>query len=84
MLLEQVLGRKIRKEREQEWKRTQCLCAIGKKVAYNIFIASNRTLPNKAIKAIGINQPGQIGRINKSTNNKALLTQVFHLNIANA
>ena len=56
-LLEQVLGCKNTKEREQEWKRTHHPCVIGKRVAYNIFIATNRTLLSKAIRVVGINQP---------------------------
>ena len=56
---------------------------LWKGVARDICIVANRVLPSKSIRAVGIDRPRQMGRINKSTDSRALLTQMFHLNVTN-
>ena len=71
------------KEKEQEWKRTYCPCAIRKRVACDICIVASGTLPSKAIRAISIDRARKTRRVNENTSSRASLTQVFCLNVTN-
>ena len=46
---------------------------LHERIAHDICVAPNRTLLSKAIRTIGINRPGQVGRINNSTDSRVLL-----------
>ena len=54
---------------------------LQKRITHDIFITRHGTLPSKTIKAISIDCPRQIRRINRNARNRGILVQVFQLNV---
>ena len=64
-----------KKPRRKKLKRTHRLCAIQKRIAHDIYVARHRTLPNKAIKAISIDYPRKMRRVNRNARSSGILVQ---------
>ena len=64
-----------KKPRRKKLKRTHCPCAIQKRIAHDIYVAGHRTLPNKAVKAISIDCPRKMRRVNRNARSSGILVQ---------
>ena len=54
-------------EAKKKWKRTHRPCAIWKRVAHDIYVTGHKTLPSKAIRAISIDRPRQVRKVDIGT-----------------
>ena len=61
------------KEKEQREERTYCPSFGRKRIAYDIWITGHNALLSKAIKAIGINHPRKVWRVNELTDSRLIL-----------
>ena len=70
-----------KKKERKKWKRTHRPCAVQKRITHDICITRHGMLPSKTIRAISIDRPRQMRRIDRNTRNRGILVQVIQLNV---
>ena len=75
------MTRKKKKRELEKRKRNQCLNAERERIAHDIRITRHSTLPSKAIRAISMDRPREMWRINGFTSNRFLLLQFSTLEV---
>ena len=67
----EIKREKWKKEKEQREGRTHRSGVGRKRIAHDIRITGHNTLPSKAIKAISIDHPREMWRVNQLTGNNS-------------
>ena len=70
-----------KKKQRKKWKRTHRPYAVQKRITHDICITRHKTLPSKTVKAISIDFPRQMRRVNRNGWSRGILVQVFQLNV---
>ena len=70
-----------KEEAKKEVKKTHRSCAWSQGITHDNRISRHGTLPSKAIRAISIDHPRQLRRIDRNTRRRGNLVQVLHLSV---